>query len=291
MIIVTGATGNVGTAVARELASRGVPFRALAHDPSKAGMLTPYGADVVVGDLRDPQSLAGALNGVDRAFLLTPPTEAQRECERNFVAAARQAGVARVVKQSMVGADPIARCRLMRSHGESERHLADSGLATTFVRANAFMENTFAFIPTIAGQGAIFSSIPDQQVSHVAVEDIARVAVEALTGEGHEGRTYNVTGPEALSFVDIAAQLSEVTGRPVPHITISDDDARRGLAMAGVNAWRAEGLIELLDVYRRGGAATVEPDVEAVTGRPPVAYRDWAVLRAAAFAGAVPAGA
>lgn len=291
MILVTGATGNVGAAVAAELAARGVPFRALVRDAAKGAPLAALGAEVVVGDMDVPESLDVALAGVSRAFLLAPPSAVQHDREMSFIAAARRAGVGHIVKQSMLDADPLSPCRLMRSHAASEREIVVLGVPVTLLRANAFMENTLAFIPTIAAQHAVYSSIGEVKTSHVAVADIARVAAIALTERGHEGRSYDLTGPEALSFVDIAAILTETTGAPVEHVAISDDDALGALLGAGVDEWRARGLVELFEASRGGYGTQISGDVERVTGVPPQTYRQWAGQRAALFSGTAAAWA
>jgi uncharacterized protein YbjT (DUF2867 family) len=276
MILVTGATGNLSFEVARQLAQQGVPFRGLVHSPQKGAAVEQLGGEAVVGDFDDPASLDRALVGVEKAFLLTPPEEPQSDWERNFVDAALRSGLRHLVYLSMRDAVMDSPTRLARSHAITEEYVRQVGLPFTFLRPNSWMENILAFIPTIVRQGVFFSAIGDAPVSYVAVADIAASAVAALTGDGHEGRTYDLTGPEALTFWEVSDVLSIVTGRPIIHIGIPAEASKQYMLAAGLPPWRVEGLTEFYEIYLQGQAASVEPGVFEATGRQPMSFEQWA---------------
>jgi uncharacterized protein YbjT (DUF2867 family) len=276
MILVTGATGNLSFEVARQLAQARVPFRGLVHSAQKGAAVEQLGGQAVVGDFDDAASLDRALEGVDKAFLLTPPEEPQSQWERNFVDAALRAGLGHLVYLSMRDAVPDSPTRLARSHAYTELYVREVGLPFTFLRPNSWMDNTLAFIPTIVRQGVFFSAIGDAPVSHVAVSDIAASSVAALTGDGHEGKTYDLTGPEALTFWQISDILSIAIGRPVIHIGIPAEASKQYMLAAGLPPWRVEGLAEFYEIYLNGQAASVEPGVQEATGRPPISFEQWA---------------
>lgn len=234
------------------------------------------GGEVAVGDFDDPSSLDRALEGVDKAFLLTPPEEPQSQWERNFVDAALRAGLGHLVFLSMRDAVPDSPTRLARSHAYTEQYVREVGLPFTFLRPNSWMDNTLAFIPTIVRQGVFFSAIGDAPVSHVALSDIAASAVAALTSDGHEGPTYDLTGPEPLTFWQISDILSITLGRPVIHIGIPAEASKQYMLAAGLPPWRVEGLTEFYEIYNQGLAASVEPGVFEATGRQPITFEHWA---------------
>ncbi len=275
MILVTGASGALSSEVIRQLAERGVPFRGLVHSADRAPAIERMGGEAVVGDFDDPPSLERALEGIDTAFLLTPAAEAQADWERNFVDAAQRRGLSHLVYLSIRDAELESPTRLARSHAITEQYVRKLGMPFSFLRPNSWMENTLAFLPTIAGQNVFFSAIGDAPVSHVAMADIAAAAVGALTSEPQD-RVYDLTGPEALTFRRISDLLSIATGRPIVHIGMSPEASTGYMLGAGLPPWRVEGLAELSEIYRQGGGASVEPGVGELTGRPPLSYEQWA---------------
>jgi uncharacterized protein YbjT (DUF2867 family) len=269
MVLVVGATGNTGGAVLRELLGRGATVRALTHSPEKADALRALGAEPVVGDLTDPASLAPAFDGIERAYVAVPPGEHQAELEENAYAVAEQAGVYHVVKLGVRGQSPQSPMRFARKHAEAFDALQASSLRWTLLECAGFMQN---YLRTPPGTTAR----PDAKGAHVDARDVGAVAARALTEEGHENSTYVLTGPEALSDTEIAAQLGEVLGREVPVRAVSDDDLAVGLRGHGLSDWYVEGLLELNDWYRTGAAAELTPDLEAVLGRAGTTFRRFA---------------
>ena len=265
MNVVTGATGLAGSQVVRALLDRGEPVRAFVRDPDKARQLLGEQVEPVVGDLDQPETIEAALGGVDRLFLLTTQSGRQPDWERTVIAAAAGAGVAHVVKLSVFRAEERSPLRFARQHREAERVLEQSGLAWTMVRPVFLMQNLRAMVR----DGAIYTAAGDGRVAMIDARDIAAVAAAALTTSGHEGKTYTLTGPEALSFDDVASKLSQQSGEQIRHARVSVDDVRTALESAGVAAWFADDMARLHAMLAAGYEDLVTDDVRAVTGSPP----------------------
>lgn len=283
MILITGATGNVGTELVRQLSQGGFNARALIHKRSNAQAIALPGIEFIPGDFTKPQTFARALQGVDHLFLLVPSSAEVEQQQRNFVDAAKRSGVKHIVKLSQFGADAQSRARFQRYHGAVEEHIRDSGLNFTFLRPNLFMHGLLNFSGAISAQGTFQLAAGDAKISIVDVRDIAAVALLALTRPGHEGKIYELTGPESLSHAEMADQLSAAIGRRVTFVNISPDSMRQSLLALGMPAWRAEGLVEDYDQYRRGEAARVTTTVQDVTGNAPISFSQFARDYADAF--------
>lgn len=279
MILVTGATGTVGGALVDQLVAAGHPVRGLTRSPEKAARLGSR-AEMVVGDLDDPETLGPAFDGVDAVFLVTGRT-AQ---DAHAIAAARAAGVRRLVKLSTqeAGWTPV------EGHGhwhrEREALIEASGIPFTFLRPSMFMTQLFAFAREIRASGAMPVAGGDGRLAPVDPADVAAVAAVALTEAGHEGRGYELTGPELLSFGEMAAVLTRVLGRPVRHQDLTDAEEAASLAGAGLPRYVVDGLVETFSLIRAGRFAYLTGDVAAVTGRPPEPLEAWARAHGGAFA-------
>ena len=265
MILVIGATGTVGSEVVRQLVATGERPRALVRDPATARQRLGDQVEQVVGDLDRPETIAAALAGVDRVFLLTTQSSRQPEWERAVIGAAARAGVGQLVKLSVFRADEQSPLQVARQHGQAERVLAQSGLAATILRPVFFMQNLLAMIH----DGAIATAAGDGRVAMVDARDIAAVAVATLTGGGHAGKTYTLTGPQALSFYQVASILSRQTGRPLRHVRVPPDKVRVALQGRGVAAWYADDMAKLHSMLAVGYEEVVTDDIHRVTGRPP----------------------
>lgn len=284
MILVTGATGSNGSELVKLLSSRGVTLRAMVRDPGKAADLAGLpGVDLAKGDFDDRGSLSGLLDGVNRAFLLTPSTERAAEQQLGFVEAARAAGVRHLVKFSQYAASPDSPVRFLRYHATVEAAVRDSGMAWTFLRPNLFMQGLLLFKNMIRDKGMFAIAAGDARVSVVDVRDNAAAAAASLTEDGHEGRIYNLTGPEALTHAEMAERLSKAVGRPITFVDAPEDAMLGALAHAGLPAWQAEGLVEDYAHYRRGEAAAIRSGVRDATGALPRTFNDFASDYAAAF--------
>ena len=215
MILVTGATGKNGAEIIRRLSGRKERVRAMVRRHNGILRGTPnVELEYVEADFDDPASLRKVLSGVQRAFLVTNSSEHVEERQLRFVDLAREAGVKHIVYLSQLHAASDSPLRFLRYHAAVEEALRRSGMTYTNLRPNLYMQGLLMIGRTIASEGRFFAPAGDARVSVVDVRDIAAVAVAALTKSGHEGKTYDITGPEALTHAEMAAQLSEALERP-----------------------------------------------------------------------------
>lgn len=254
MILVTGATGLSGSAAIRVCAERGIPVRALVRDPAKVPALgIPATVELAEGDMLKPATLEGALDGVERVLLISSPDPQLVETQCTFIDAAKRAGVRHIVKLSGMGCGSGSAFRFARMHAEVERYLEGSGVAWTHLRPSTFMQTHLRdLIPTILSEGTVYLPMADARLAPVDVEDIARVAVALLEHSGHEGKRYEMTGPEALTTADIAERISTAIDRPVRYVDTPPDAYRDALRAAGVPAYFIDAIDELFDDRRRG---------------------------------------
>jgi len=280
-ILVTGATGNVGSEIVKYLSGKGIPFRAMVRSLEKAPKLP--GVTFFEGDFNNKISLENALAGVEKAFLLTNSSEFAEEQQLRFVDAALKAGVQHIVKLSQWAADVASPVRFLRYHAVVEQAIRDSGIAFTFLRPNLFMQGLLGFKGTIVGQGQFFGAIGEAKVSLVDVRDIAAAAGEALIHPGHENKIYDLTGPEALSHAQLAEKLSTALGRSVRFADVPPAALRDMLLYVGFPEWQAEGLIEDYAHYHRGEASEVSLGVTDATGLKPRSFEEFAADYAGFF--------
>ena len=286
MILVTGATGTTGREIIgklRELGATGV--RALVRDPAKASFIRNAGFETVEGDFDRPETLDAALEGVNRALLLTPPSPQTFEQQRDFIESAKRAGVRHVVKFSAIGADSAAHEGFGKWHGQAEDYLKGSGLSWTMLRPNFFMQNLLGQAQQINAEGRIYQPVGDARASFIDVRDIAAVAARALTEEGHEGQAYVLTGPEALSYTDVAAKLSDATRREITYVAITPEQFRQGALAAGLPEWLVGALERLNEIFAAGYAAEVTDHVRTVGKKEPTTFDRFARDYAQAFKG------
>jgi len=281
MILVTGGTGSSGSEIVEALAGKKVKFRMLARNPGKVAV-REEGVEIVAGDLAQPRTLSEALKGIDRVLLLAPPVPNQVELESNVIDAARQAGVRHIVNFSAMTADPKSASRFPRAHGEVEQKIRSSGLAWTFLRPTFFMQNLLGLAAMVKG-GTIFQPAGTSKASFVDTRDIAAVAVSALTEPGHEGKAYDITGPEALSYDDVAGIFSRVLGRTIKYQDIPPAAARQAMIGMAIPEWNADGINELMDQMRSGAYAIVSNAVEQVGHKKPTTLEQFVRENAAAF--------
>src|ERR687890_1545092 len=283
MILITGATGNNGTEILKRLLRADVQVRAMVRNRERASAIASPHVEVVEGDFDRPETLLAALDGVERAFLLTHSSERAQAQQIAFVDAARQSGVTHVVKLSQFAADANAPDSFRRYHAVVEAALQASGLAYTILRPNLYMQGLLNFRSTIATQNAFYVAAGDAKVSMVDVRDNADVAVAALTEDGHEGKIYDLTGPQALTHAEMAEGLSEALGRQVMFIDIPPEAMREALLGLGFPEWQAEGLVEDYAHYRRGEAEAVTSGVQDAIGKAPRSFEEFSSDYAAMF--------
>ncbi len=277
MILITGATGNVGRHLVTQLLEKGLPVRALTRNPEKAQL--PAGAEVVQGDLMDPEAVKKALAGVTAAFLFAVPGSAQ-----GFLAAAREGGLRRVVFLSSGAVEDGVEKQadlIAEMHAEIERAIEASDLEWTFLRPSIFAANALQWAWSIRASGSVSLPFPDSTGAPIDEADIAAVAVAALTTDHWVGRKLAVTGPESLTQADQIAILGDVVGRPIAVVALDPAVAReqmeRHVPVPIVNA--------LFKIWAEavGVPAPVNGVVAEVIGRPARTFRQWASDHKLAF--------
>jgi uncharacterized protein YbjT (DUF2867 family) len=274
-ILITGATGTVGTQLAIKLNALQIPFRAMVR---KAGneLLKglPY-AEIVTADMANKESLAMALKGIEKAFLLTDSSEHAEQLQLNFVNAANKAGVQHIVKLSQLAAEAQSPVRFLRYHAKVENSIKALGFTYTFLRPNLYMQGFLALKDYIKNDGKFYAAVGDAGVSLVDVRDIAAVAASALTEAGHENKIYNITGEGSLTHYQLAQIFSTVLGKEVTFIDVSPEQMEAALQAAGFPEWQLGGLIEDYAHYARGEAAQVYNTVQEVTGIPAISFEQF----------------
>jgi uncharacterized protein YbjT (DUF2867 family) len=283
MILVTGATGNNGQEVVRQLTAAGQRVRALVRAPAEAAKVKGPNVELAAGDFDKPGTLEAALRGVDKAFLLTPVAEHFVHWQRTFIEAAQRAGVKHLVKFSGMGADVRAEIELLRLHGETDDLLRRSGVPFTILQPNSYHQNILSSAETIKTQGAFYWPLKNAAQSTVDIRNISAVAVKALTNSGHEGKTYVITGPEALTFQQAAEKLSAVLGRKIQYVDVSLSAAADGMRKAGMPEWNVRAVSELLGYFASGAAATVTDTVPRLLGSPAISFEQFVKDHRAAF--------
>jgi uncharacterized protein YbjT (DUF2867 family) len=281
MILVTGATGNVGRELVRELDARGAEFRILVRDPARAAGL-PATAERATGDLDDPATLTQAFAAADRLFLLTPGIGLDHT--RHAVAAARAAGVRHLVLLSSfnVLGDPMP--AMGRWHHEREQMIRASGIPATYLRPGGFMTNAFDWLPTIRAGGHVLDPTGPGRYAPIDPADIAAVAALALTGDGHQDKEYVLTGDEALTVADQARILSAATGLDIKvREPAMRDDAVRARFPNGAPRALADAIIEGFNLMRADTTGFRTDTVRRLLGRKPRAFTDWCTRNADAF--------
>jgi uncharacterized protein YbjT (DUF2867 family) len=284
MILITGATGKNGVEILQRLSGRGEPIRAMVRKQRGIVNATPNcGLEFVVADFDDTASLRKALDGVQRAFLVTNSSEQVEERQLRFIALARESGVKHIVYLSQLHASSASPLRFLRYHAAVEEALRKSGMSYTNLRPNLYMQGLLMIGKSIATEGRFFAPAGDARVSVVDVRDIAAAAVAALTQTRHEGKTYDLTGPEALTYPQMAEQLSQALNRDITFTDVPEKAFRDALREFHMPDWQADGLIEDYAHYRRGEAAGITSAVKEVTGEAPRSFSEFARDHQAAF--------
>jgi uncharacterized protein YbjT (DUF2867 family) len=274
MILVTGATGTIGSATVAALRAKGVDFKVGSRSPEKAKAL---GVPVVELDWERSETLAGAVAGVDKAFLLTPVTEQVEGLTSAFVEAAKKAGVGHVVKLSVISAGPDSIITLGRQHGAAEEAIRSSGLNWTMLQPTFFVQNFVNYYGADPGaDSTVYLPHGQGKASWVDARDVGEVAAAALTAGGHEGKAYVLTGPEALGAAEVLAILGEALGRKYDYVDVPDEAARKAMTENKMPAWMIDAQMELHGLIKNGHAAGVSPAVKEVFGRDGRSVREYA---------------
>jgi uncharacterized protein YbjT (DUF2867 family) len=272
-VLVTGATGNNGSRLVPALCSAGVEVRAFVRDEAKAQPLREVGAEIYVGDLDQPETIKPALEGVDKIYLLTwnGPTQAQQVL--NVIEAAKQAGNPHIVRHSMWGYE---RSRIIQQGYQVDEALKSSGLPWTLLKPTFFMQNIMLAAQTIASDGVIYWDMGDGKLAMIDIQDIVDSAVAVLTGSGYEGQTYILTGPEAISFHEVAGTLSQVLGKEIKYVNVPGEAVLGSMVSMGFPEWIARGYLELDEGFSQGFANRATDNVAKLTGHPARSFEQFA---------------
>jgi len=283
-ILITGATGTTGSAVAELLGKKGVPFRVGVHNVAKADTLKAIkGSEVVELDFYNPDSIAKAVKGIEKIFLVTPP--GQTNVTAGVVEQAKKAGVKHIVKLSALGAEEKDRTLFVwaAEHKDAEDLITKSGIALTAIRPSAFSTNMYFDAKTVKEKSMMFHASADSKMNWILTSDIAEVATIALLNPGHEGKVYTLTGPDTLSFHQIAQLLSDELGRKITYVPISDEDLRKN-ASGYLPPQSIDSYCNMMKYFKNGGYDKPNTgDVEKVTGHKPGNIKDWIHQNAAGF--------
>lgn len=283
MILVVGATGNVGKDAIRLLVEKKAAVRALIHRSESRAIINAYGIETVIGDLCDPRTLNPAVDGVRKALLISPLDPRQIEMQGNFVKVILRAGNIHVVKLSGLATSLDSPIKSGRWHAITEKEIERSGLPYTFLRPPFFMQNILAFGQAISKNGFFESSMRDSPIAMIDARDVASIAVQVLTSEEHLNKIYNITGPEALSFRDVAEIISGAIGKPVAYHVIEPDEEKFRLINKGMPEWHVDLMLEFHRFLGEGFASEVKNTFEEITGKPPRRFAEFVREHASMF--------
>ncbi|MEN6548390.1 MAG: SDR family oxidoreductase, partial [Armatimonadia bacterium] len=272
----------VGRYVVAELLARKVKFVVGARHPEKVKEVLGPDILAVPLDFDDPASLKRAMQSAKKIYLLTPGEPPDDPQAKAVIDAAREAGVEHIVRHSALGADVSPGYTIGQVHRAVELYLLASGMTATILRPNHFMENLLGMAGTVKAEGKLYSSSGEARMSMIAAKDIGAVAAHVLTNEGFENQSYDLTGPEAVTYGEIADAIGKATARNVQYVSITDDQAREAMGKQ-MPEWVVEALLDLAAYDRSGGLSKVNKNVEMITGKVPQDVRAWALEHAAAF--------
>lgn len=274
-VLVTGATGNIGSLVIPELVKRDVSVRAYVRDTAKASPLSEQGVTLFEGDFSDQQALNRAAAGVDAILAITPANPKAVEQGEVILKAARNAGTPYYVRISAIGAAPDAPTANGRLHYQSDQALIASGLPFTILRPHFFMQNLFASVETIKSEGNLYWGMGDGKLGMIDIRDIADCCVSLLLHGGHEGKIYTPTGPASISFHDIAGIISKSLDKPLKYIPISREAVGTALREAKWDEWSIQLMMDYARAYAAGWGDFVNDDVETITDHPPRSFAQF----------------
>lgn len=284
-ILVIGATGTTGKHLVKHLAKSGHKTRATVRPTSDKRELQALGVELVQADLSDVSSLVNAMSGIKKVYFATPLVPNMVELSSSIIRAAKSASVKHVVKLSGGGAD-IELDTMAKWHRAVEKEIEQSGIAHTFLRSNAFMQNFSNFSSrTIRDHGAFYAPHGDGKTAYVDARDIAQVAYHVLAEEGHQNKAYYLSGPQALSGAEIANILSSATGKVIKYVDVPAEAARKSMLGAGMPAEIVEGLLEHYKVMKLGHTARISGTVEEITEHKATSFEAFAHDERKAFVG------
>ena len=271
-VLVTGATGNTGSVLVPALLREGINVRVFARDEAKAKSLKNAGAEVVIGDLDKPETISPALKDVDKVYFLTWNGETQLRQGENFINAAKKSGNLHIVRHSMWGSE---NSRIIKQGYKIDEMLKSSGLPWTILKPTFFMQNTMMAVQTISSDGVIYWDMKNGKLAMIDIRDIADSALAVITGEGYEGKEYILTGPEAISFNDVAETFSRVLDKEVKYVDVPAETAFQSMVGMGLPEWIAKGYNELAEGFGKNFAGKITKNVQILTGHPARSFEQF----------------
>ena len=271
-VLVTGATGNTGSVLLPALLREGIDVRIFTRDEAKATPLKEAGAEVVIGDLDKPETIPPALKDVDRVYFLNWNGETALRQGENFINAAKKAGNPHIIRHSMWGSE---NSRIIKQGYKIDEMLKSSGLPWTILKPTFFMQNTMMAAQTISSDGVIYWDMKDGKLAMIDVRDIADSAFAVITGKGYEGKEYILTGPEAISFHDVAETFSRVLDTEVKYVNVPAEAALQSMVGMGIPEWIAKGFNELDEGFGNNFASKTTKNVQILTGHPARSFEQF----------------
>jgi uncharacterized protein YbjT (DUF2867 family) len=284
MILIAGASGNVGKTVLQEVAKSGAKQRAMYRSAAEAAK-APAGTETAIADFAKPETLGAALKNVDSVYLVCSPIPELVQLESNMIDACVAAGVQHVVLNSALGAGDYEKS-FPSWHRKVEETLKAARLSWTILRPNSFHQNVVAFFaPTIRAQGVFYSSMRDAKVSFLDVRDIAVVAAKVLAGGEHVGKIYELNGPEAINYAELAVRISKVAAREVKYVDIPMDAQRKALLEQGMPEWLVTALLNLQQYYLNAQGGETDGLLRNLLRRAPITMDEFLTENAHEFRG------
>jgi uncharacterized protein YbjT (DUF2867 family) len=271
-VLVTGATGNTGSLLVPKLLRENVDVRIFVRDEAKAKPLKDLGAEVVTGDLDEPATILPAVKNVDKIYLLTWNGETQLQQAENVINAAKYEGVPYIVRHSMWGP---AKSRIVKQGYKIDEIIKSSGIQWTILKPTFYMQNTMMAAQTIASDGVIYWDMKDGKLGMIDVRDIADSAFAVITGEGHEKKSYILTGPEAIFFHDVAKTFSKILDKEVKYVNVPGEASLQSMTGMGMPEWIAKGYVELSEGFSENFANSTTKNVEILTGHPARSFEQF----------------
>lgn len=269
MILITGASGSVGRAVLQEVRKSGARHRAMYRSLAEAAK-APTGTETVIADFANPQTLGTALKGVECVYLVCSPIPELVQLESNMIDACVVAGVKHIVQNSAMGAGDYGKS-FPSWHRKVEDKLRATKLSCTILRPNSFHQNVVAFFaPSIRARGVFYGSMQNAHNSFIDVRDIAEIASKALAGPEHAGKIYELNGPEALEYAELARRISTAAGREVKYVDIPMEAQKQAMLDQRMPEWQVTALLELQEYYLSGKGGETDGLVEHLLGRAPI---------------------
>ena len=275
MILLTGATGKTGSATAKALNEKGITFRALIRNEEKRGDIESLGGEVVIGSIENKEAVDQSMGDVETALILLPNSENQLSLEKQLVDSAKQAGAKRVVKMSSIEATPDATSPIPKLHLESEEYIKQSGLSWTMIKPNFYMQNLLASAGTIKDQGKIFLPMGEGKTGMIDTTDVGKVLAKVLSEDGHESMNHEITGPEILSFNEVAEIFSKGLDKQVDYVDVPLAAYKETLGQFLTNQWHLDAVIDLFKGIADGGIEEKTDTYSELMGESPKSLSEF----------------